>query len=395
MLHTALAALLCLLPGVPAKAQLYGYTLIADTSASGPFSGFDWSSLNDAGTLAFVADLRGGGQGIFTGDGRSTTTLYDTSGPFTRFSGVSINNAGTVAFGASLDPSGSFLGDNGIFAGSGGPTTTIADNRAGSPFRNIRFGSARINNAGTVAFVSERNDRLGVGIFTGTGGSTATLVFDPLRRISPSISFNDRGQAAYYGSRGGDANIGIRVNGGAIANDGRFPWGILNQRPSINNNGEVAFSGFRLDGAGGGHAISTNRRGIIVDVRGAFSDLYNYTTLSINDAGTVAFTARLDDGGFGLFTGPDPAADRVLLVGDTLFSSTVTGLGFAEQGLNNQGQVAFFAALADGRRVLVRAEVVPEPGTALLLASGAGMLLAVGGRGARRRHSAAASAAAH
>jgi hypothetical protein len=176
--------------------------------------------------VAFQASLDAGGQGIFTGSGGPTTTLYDTNGPFSSVAFPSLNDAGTVAFQASLD-----AGGFGIFTGSGGPTTTIATN---------------------------------VGPFSG---------FSP---------------------------------------------------PSLNN------------------------------------------------AGTVAFDATLEAGGRGIFTGPDPVDDRVIGTGDPLFGSTVTGVFVGPEGLNDSGQLAFRATLADGRQVIVRADPVPEPSGVLLL--GLGML---------------------
>lgn len=72
----------------------------------------------------------------------------------------------------------------------------------------------------------------------------------------------------------------------------------------------------------------------------------------------------------GIFTGPDPIADRVIASGDSLFGSTVVGLDLKPTRLNDGGQIAFGASLADGRRVIARAEVVPEPSTFTLFGLG-------------------------
>jgi hypothetical protein len=40
-------------------------------------------------------------------------------------------------------------------------------------------------------------------------------------------------------------------------------------------------------------------------------------------------------------------ADRVIATGDTLDGATVTGLTFCEEGLNDQGQLAFTAFFED------------------------------------------------
>lgn len=52
---------------------------------------------------------------------------------------------------------------------------------------------------------------------------------------------------------------------------------------------------------------------------------------------------------FGIYTGPDRVADKVIATGDSLFGSTVTDLAFDRDGMNNKGQIAFTAHLADGR----------------------------------------------
>src|SRR5207245_11350529 len=82
----------------------------------------------------------------------------------------------------------------------------------------------------------------------------------------------------------------------------------------------------------------------------------------INNSGTVVFEATLTAGGSGLFSGPDPSADRIIGTGDPLFGSTVTNVDFRGRGLNDAGQVAFLATLGDGRTLLVRADPIPpEP----------------------------------
>ena len=74
------------------------------------------------------------------------TNLYDTSGPFGEFRTTpSLNNSGTVAFFAILD-----TGERGVFTGSGGPTTTIADE--GGRFIELPPSSPSLNESGTVAF---------------------------------------------------------------------------------------------------------------------------------------------------------------------------------------------------------------------------------------------------
>ncbi len=108
---------------------------------------------------------------------------------------------------------------------------------------------------------------------------------------------------------------------------------------------------------------------------------------AINNLGMVAFVATLDTGGRGIFTGADPVADKVIRVGDALDGSTVSILRFFIHGLNDGGQLAFRAGLADGRSGVYRADpvvqqVIPEPTTVTLLVIG---LVGVGVAAWRRK----------
>jgi len=76
---------------------------------------------------------------------------------------------------------------------------------------------------------------------------------------------------------------------------------------------------------------------------------------------TVVFQAGLTAGGAGLFKGRDPIGDKIIATGDPLLGSSVTDLLFVRGGLNDAGELAFLAALADGRRVIVRASPIPAP----------------------------------
>lgn len=94
-----LAASLALSVG-NAAAVPYTFTNIADNS--GPFIDFGFPfgpSINDSGTVAFAAFLNTGRRGVFTGSGGATTTIADSRGLFDTFSPfVSLNDSGTVAF---------------------------------------------------------------------------------------------------------------------------------------------------------------------------------------------------------------------------------------------------------------------------------------------------------
>ncbi|MFN8494661.1 MAG: choice-of-anchor tandem repeat NxxGxxAF-containing protein [Caldilineaceae bacterium] len=334
------ALALSLLLGLPANSLAqpnpYNFQLIADTNGSfeslGPFV-----SINTGGIVAFKADLRTGGGGVFAGSGGPITTIANTSSPPSEFGGISINAGGTVAFTGVLT-----TGNRGVFTGNGGPLTTIV---LGS---FLSFPS--INNQGVVAF-GTGND-----IFVGSGGPPVTVatdggaisgIGDPAINTQGTVVFAaglSEGGQGIFTSNGGQLTLVVDTNGLFRA---------FQVFPVINSRGTVAFAATRNTGDDGIFTAANGLFATIVDNRGLFR---GFDALSINTGGGVAFQALLDAGSEGIFTGPDPVADKVMTIGDPLLGSTVTGLAFSREGLNDMGQLAFRAALADGRQVIVRAD---------------------------------------
>lgn len=292
------------------------------------------TSINSSGTVAFWGNPGGGNVRIFTGTGGGAVTAISPAGLGGLGLSPAINDAGTVAFLATQG------GQPVIFTGSGGPVTPVV--QAGGQF--VAFGNPEINNAGTVAAFFVTQPVGGRGILTAGGGAVTTLVDSagPFANFSSNLSINDAGAVAFRADTDAGGSGIFLASGGAI-----LP---------------------------------------IADIDGPFRFL---EFPSLNNQGQVAFFGLLDTGGRGIFTGPDPTADRVLGIGDPLFGSTVTDISlFGGLQLNDAGQIAFIASLADGRHVVVRADpagqtgVIPEPATWTLLGIG----LAGAGAYGWRRH---------
>src|SRR6185503_2719565 len=112
-------------------------------------------AINVAGVVAYDANVTGvlNDRAIFTSDGLSTKTIVDTNeqGLIGRFLGSpSINDAGTVAFFAERQNRSQV-----VFAGDGESLAVLADT-SNSNFSS--FGDAAINNSGKVVFLGFLKD---------------------------------------------------------------------------------------------------------------------------------------------------------------------------------------------------------------------------------------------
>lgn len=345
----------------------------AAPNANGSFSLFDDPSFNGVGQTAFGASLTGtsGGtnddEGIFRGNGAILTQIAragqaapDGNGSFDRFLPPAINDAGQVAFSAELVGGvGGYFENSGIFRGAGGSITQIARSDDPSPVPNgvlHRLSNPSMNAAGQVVFDSLLIDFMGqpvgAGIFLGAGGPITQIARTD--QASPDAngtfslfvdhSINDVGQTAFFARLGGTV-------GGTSDDSGIFR------------------------GAGGALTKIARKGQFSPNANGRFSGFTSAPAL--NEAGQVAFLATLsgtssgtaDDSGLFLF---DDVLGllQVSREGDALLGSTITTLAFISNagtngdersGLNELGQVAYQFSLADGRSGIAVGGVSLEP----------------------------------
>lgn len=172
-------------------------TLIAqndDVDPGSPFASFRNSvDIDDAGRVAFIADLAAGGAGVFVSDGVTTTTIATTDDADVsniEFFHPAINEDGLVAFRA-FDGAGRravFVGDGAGLVkvavegteipGPGGQTLFIGRFIDGSPAFG---GSPGINDSGDVVFNAQLNDGtdlLGAGIVIAIAAQGCVADFD-------------------------------------------------------------------------------------------------------------------------------------------------------------------------------------------------------------------------
>jgi hypothetical protein len=186
-------------------------------SSSPTFSDFGQPAINDGGMLAFRATLDAGGTGIFLGTGAAATPFALSSGPlFSSFSDVvSINSSNVTAFRANRD--GGAGGGTGIFTVDGVTTTTIADSSGGFD----QFGDPSINAGGAVAFIATLDVAAGggEGIFSGSDvdadrivGTGDALFGSTVTGLDFFRGLNDHGDVAFaYALTNGSFGIAVAM----------------------------------------------------------------------------------------------------------------------------------------------------------------------------------------
>lgn len=269
----------------------------------------------------------------------------------------------------------------GVFLGRRGPLTTIAHtiNPPGGDFiAEFLVADQSVNTLGRVAFVPELDNTFAQGLFVGSKAGTFDERFlsdTPtadgfnFNNISSRVSLNEAGQIAFE-SGFNDTSVGgiflsnpngtfrtIVDNTGALSSVGD---------PSLNIFGRVAFTGERFDDNFNQiFSINTSRGGTVTTVAESSPGGYaSFREPSLNDLGRVAFTADVqpDPSVFitiqGVFTGPDPVADKVLQAGDLYEGVPVTSVVTCSEALNNLGQIVMTVQSENPETFEVRTFVV-------------------------------------
>jgi hypothetical protein len=352
-----------------AAADFYSITAIATTRDG--FSSFGaFPAINASGTVAFQATRSDGSIGVFTGKGGVVTTVARTgdANGFGSFGDPSLNDAGTVAFLAG------FAQGTGLFTASGGSVHLIVGNDLSSPLSGL--GDPVLNNAGPLAFVGDVRGSAGPHqVLKGKAPPFVDVADNggPIDGfVNNGVAINASGAVAFYARFKGPGSAVYVGSGGPLTTiaDTTSLFDGFEESPTLNDAGTVAFV---ADLKAGGQGVYTGKGGSLTKVADAADGFQAFTRAWINNAEEVAFEASLTAGGSGIFTGGDPIADRVIGTGDALLGSTVAGTG--RVALNDAGQVVFSARLSDGTLGVFVATPVPEPSSLLLASVGVISLL--------------------
>jgi hypothetical protein len=333
-----------------------GYTSIASQPA-----------INNSGTVVFGAATPAQ-QGLFslTTDG-VLTPIAILGEPYVGFGHVGgvdvgtpdINDDGRVAFFAFSG------GGSGVFSSDGTTTTTIAHSDGLAINPSQLNDQVSINNSGMVAFSVDGPSTVD-GVHVGSGGPIVTI--DPSGR-DPAI--NDAGVVAYSTQLGANNSAILTSDGRRIVTQSENQ--MLSAFPSINNSGVVAFQGkpesTNIAGIYTGAGVPMTlpvvpEVTLVADGSGLITDPGARGNLAINDRGTVAFWSELSGTGGGIFTGPNRTSDKVIAEGDALLDGTVNLVEFSRNGLNDHGQIVFsaqYTKIVDGLPVNSRGIFVADP----------------------------------
>lgn len=329
----------------PLRPGSYGLTPIANTGDH--FTDFMpyAASLNDHGVVAFQAAARGAGSGVYTGSGGPISTVIDAAtGPLgNACSHPDIDRDGASCFYASLDG-----GARRVVVVRDGQATAIAENAG--PL------GPTMNDVGIVAFRADSGAGKG-GIFTGSAGRVTTIAEtgDTVSAFHGLPVINSRGavviradlkaggQGIYLGD--GGPLIPVAETGSRFSRLGQFP--------TMNDEGTVAFCAALEGGGSGVFTASAGELAAIIDTSSAFE---SFRGVLINNAGKVIFYATPRGGELGVFSGPDPLRDCLLALGGSHFGSTIVDFALNPVSMNDLGQIAMRVKLANDMQFIVRAD---------------------------------------
>jgi hypothetical protein len=219
--------------------------------------------------------------------------------------------------------------------------------------------ASQVASVAAVAFGTAVGTAVSIAVVGTPAARAQTFTFiDVANSTSPEFSFssisgapriNDAGMVAFFASRdagvGGGQGIYKATDSSSfttVALTSSPEFTAFGNTPSINNSGTVVFTASRDAGAGGGSGLykatdSSSFTTVALTTGPEFSGFGNAP--SINDLGMVAFTAGRDAGGSGIYKATDSSGfTPVALTTSPEFSAFIAGAS-----INTSGTVAFYA----------------------------------------------------
>jgi hypothetical protein len=401
---SALALVVAAAFAAPGAAQPFTFTRIAREFAHGNLLGFVDITVRPAlaenGTVVFGGYTLGNfitpdrTDRLFAGNGGAITAIELLSAGYTHLREVAVDSAGAIAFTARRMVGGSTF--QGVYrtSTSAAPIALLYEgNVILDPLQPPAQSAVALADNGTVAFSSVVNGngavyrgpvagpvaplRTANGTFFNTrgaavnGAGTVAMEFeysDPTLGLTRGILlFTAPGQAL--------ADVSTAIEKAGIAFSPRYAMNASGQVAfAINASATMRFYDPPDDAGGTLIATITLTPGVYVATPKPFGlpvsvtqvagpaayDLFG--DVSINAAGAVAFEASaVGDPNFGVFTGPDPIADKILQQGDRVNGGPIISV-VVMGNLNDAGQLSLLTSEFGGDRDIWRvAGVAPPP----------------------------------
>jgi len=318
----------------------YTFTKIADTAQNpdAHIDGIYCIGLSNNGTVVVSAVGL-----LWRGDGQSFTQVSANNDSLC----PSINDLDEIAYITHTPPP---TVPNDLVRNSNGTLTILAQSDSSPSLNTGTTYLPSLSHSGSAVY--QASD----GIYIGPGGvKVINGTSDPQLSNYSTASMNDslivafrafNSSSSKWGVYRGSATPLFEDGGSVITNVG------LN-RPVINNSGTIAFFGRDVSNNVGVFKTDDGVNFTFVGIGGSQA---GHDRISINNAGVVAFDGALAAGSNeALFVGSAYPPSPVISVGDGLDGSTVQALFMWEESLNDNGQLAFWAFLANGREGVYRA----------------------------------------
>ena len=327
-----------------AQALPYTFVRIADTvnNPDARIDGLYCVGLNNAGTVVIQNS-----QNVLW---RGTGGLLEMVSASAVSICPSINNAGEIAYLTTIS------GTPVLVRNLDGSVVTLASATSPPFLYSPTTYLPSLTSSGTAVVSTESGKALHI-------VPSGVAVYDPdihpalFTFVSPA-SMNDSEQVVFTGSdTTGEAiyrnGAVVFLRTGQAVTGGTIRFSSL-QRPLINDAGRIAFVG-RLDPPGG-----TGTHGVYTSADGVNLTLTTVTPIdrfSLNNAGHVAYRGTLSAPKTGVYLGrPGAIAQKVAPENGSIDGSVLHDAFVWEESLNDLGQIAFWAFLADGRKAVYRAD---------------------------------------
>ena len=350
-------ATICIILALAASAQGASYDIKEIASDVVQLGAVNPGGLNEAGeVIYYYRTASGAAPDIYKYSGGSSSMVYDV-GPSPALMWVTdgwnlpLNNIGFTTFVAQLNGAGGY----GVYAGDGGPLTTIVESQYAdpeSPFVYLDNGPD-INDANMVAFCAEDNVTWTYGLYKGDGGplieiatpnNTVTDQGDTFYLLYMQPVINNEGTTAFIGQLNpySAKHYGIfKHNGSTVSTvyDTTGSFAEFYKPLDMNESGTVAFLA-QTDA--GPYGIYAGNGGPVTTIVDSSGPMMSFSNPAINNNGQVAFMAKYDGdmSKDGIFVGPDPVADKLLFEGESFNGGTITWLDLY-RGINDAGQISF------------------------------------------------------